>query len=238
MLTPESPTGAHRRGSVQLPPGVKDPGTLIKDMGPIRVEPKVWLANQRTFIKWQHISVLLASLSLGLFNAAGESNNVARGLGVVYTLVGLFAGAWGWWVYIVRSRMIQERSGKDFDNIIGPITVCAGLTLALCVNFGFKVNRPSMAMRFVNRFSIKQPRKTGKPMRISIRAVSWIASRFLSRHAVNGCAMDIGRRFKITDEQHAYVPSASVSHNADPVPGLDPRHSPSSTLTPQPIQGS
>lgn len=131
---------AHRQpGSVRLPPGVREPGKLIKDSGPVRVEPKVWLANQRTFIKWQHISVLLASLSLGLYNAAGEHNNVARILALVYTLVAIFAGAWGWWQYLLRSRMIQERSGKDFDNIVGPIIVCVGLVIALCLNFGFKV---------------------------------------------------------------------------------------------------
>lgn len=130
---------AHRRGSVRLPPGVREPGQLIKDAGPVRVEPKVWLANQRTFVKWQHISVLLATLSLGLYNAAGEYNKVARVLAVVYTLVAAFAGGWGWWQYLVRSRMIQERSGKDFDNVIGPIIVCCGLVIALCLNFGFKV---------------------------------------------------------------------------------------------------
>ena len=132
---------AHRQVSVRLPPGVREPGPLIKDLGPIRVEPKVWLANQRTFVKWQHIAVLLGSLSLGLYNAAGESNNVARGLAVAYTLIAAFAGAWGWLQYVVRSRMIQERSGKDFDNIIGPIIICIGLVVALCLNFSFKVRK-------------------------------------------------------------------------------------------------
>lgn len=108
-------------------------------MNPVRVEPKVWLANQRTFVKWQHISVLLAALSLGLYNAAGEHNNVARGLAVVYTLVAVFAGCWGWRMFIVRSRMIEARSGRDLDNVVGPIVVCVGLTVALCLNFGFKV---------------------------------------------------------------------------------------------------
>lgn len=130
---------AHREGTVSLPPGVRNPEKWIKDMNPVRVEPKVWLANQRTFVKWQHVSVLLASLSLGLYNAAGEHNNVARGLAVVYTLIAIFAGCWGWRMFIVRSRMIEARSGRDLDNVLGPIVVCVGLTVALCLNFGFKV---------------------------------------------------------------------------------------------------
>ena len=148
---------AHQKVSVDLPPGVREPGRLIKDSGPVRVEPKVWLANQvchyipipneppltwtkRTFVKWCHISVLLASLSLGLYNAAGESNSVARSLAAAYVVVAIFAGVWGWWMFIVRSRMIEQRSGKDFDNVFGPIVVCAGLVVALCLNFGFKVS--------------------------------------------------------------------------------------------------
>ena len=134
---------ARGRGAVSLPPGIHEPGLLIKDRGAVRVEPKVWLANQRTFIKWQHIAVLLASLSLGLYNAAGKSNHVARSLAIVYTLIAIFAGGWGWWQYIVRSRMIQQRSGKDFDNIIGPTIVCLGLVVALCLNFAFQVRLKS-----------------------------------------------------------------------------------------------
>ncbi|KAF2711130.1 SPX-domain-containing protein [Pleomassaria siparia CBS 279.74] len=124
---------------ITLPPGIRDPGVWIKDQGPVRVEAKVWLANQRTFIKWQHVSVLLASLSLGLYNAAGENNNIARGLAVVYTLVAAFTLAWGWGIYMYRMKLIRERSGKDFDNIWGPLIVCGGLIVALILNFAFKV---------------------------------------------------------------------------------------------------
>lgn len=149
---------AHRQGheNAILPPGVRDPGVWIKDTGPVRVEPKVWLANQRTFIKWQHIAVLLASLSLGLYNAAGANNNIARSLAIAYTLCAIFAGAWGWWMYIVRSRLIEQRSGKDFDNRLGPVVVCVGLAVALCVNFGFKVIPvyPFLTRALANHFAV------------------------------------------------------------------------------------
>ncbi|KAF2129000.1 Mis6-domain-containing protein [Dothidotthia symphoricarpi CBS 119687] len=123
---------------IQLPPGIRDPGVWIKDQGPVRVEAKVWLANQRTFIKWQHVSVLLASLSLGLYNAAGEGNNIARALAVVYTSIAAFTLAWGYGMYMWRNKLIRERSGKDFDGLTGPLVVCVGLAVALCLNFGFK----------------------------------------------------------------------------------------------------
>lgn len=128
-----------QRSKVQLPPGIRDPGVWIKDQGPVRVEAKVWLANQRTFIKWQHVSVLLASLSLGLYNAAGEGNNIARALAVVYTSVALFTLAWGYGMYMYRRKLILERSAKDFDALTGPLVVCVGLGVALCLNFYFKV---------------------------------------------------------------------------------------------------
>ncbi|KAK8246996.1 VTC domain-containing protein [Phyllosticta capitalensis] len=128
----------NRAAAANLPPGVRDPGQWIKDQGPVRVEAKVWLANQRTFIKWQHVTILLATLSLGLYNAAGENNRVGRVLAVVYTLVAVFAGVWGYAMYMYRSRLIQQRSGKDFDNVLGPIVVCVGLVIALLCNFGFK----------------------------------------------------------------------------------------------------
>jgi hypothetical protein len=126
-------------GDGELPPGVVRPTSWLKDAGPVRVEAKVWLANQRTFIKWQHVTVLLASFSLGLYNAAGESNPVARMLAVTYTAFAVFAGAWGYGVYVHRSRMIAMRSPKDFDFRLGPIVVCVGLALALVLNLLFKV---------------------------------------------------------------------------------------------------
>lgn len=131
---------ARRSGRTHLPPGVSKPEYWIKDQGPVKVEAKVWLANQRTFIKWQHVSILLATLGVGLYNAAGQNNGVARTLGAVYTAVAVLAAAWGYGVYMWRVSLIQRRSGRDFDAVTGPVVVCVGLIVALVLNFAFKVS--------------------------------------------------------------------------------------------------
>jgi uncharacterized membrane protein YphA (DoxX/SURF4 family) len=81
----------------------------------------------------------LSSLSLGLYNAAGKHNRIAQALAVVYTFFALFSAAWGWYMYEKRGRLIRQRSGKDLDNMFGPIVVCIGLAVALVLNFAFKV---------------------------------------------------------------------------------------------------
>jgi len=131
---------SRRTRDAPLPPGVVKPERWIKDEGTVKVEAKVWLANQRTFIKWQHVSVLLASLSLGLFNAAGQNNSVAKGLALMYTSLAVIMGCWGWAIFVWRSRLIEKRSGKDFDALSGPIITCIGLMIALSLNFVFKVS--------------------------------------------------------------------------------------------------
>ena len=123
---------------VQLPEGVVEPETWIKNAGPLKIEPKVWLANERTFMKWQHICVLLGGLAVALYTAAGR-NTVALAMGVVYIAIAAFTGGWGWLMHRQRRQMIVERSGRDFDNLVGPMVVSFALMASLLLNFVFQV---------------------------------------------------------------------------------------------------
>lgn len=124
---------------VVLPEGVVEPEVWIKNQGPLKIEPKVWLANERTFMKWQHICVLLGALSLSLYTAAGE-DTLALVMGIVYLAIAVFTGIWGYTMHIKRREMIIERSGRDFDNLIGPMVVSVALVVSLVLNFVFQVS--------------------------------------------------------------------------------------------------
>ncbi|KAH7153246.1 VTC domain-containing protein [Dactylonectria macrodidyma] len=125
-----------KRASAALPEGVTKPTEWIKNKGELKVEPKVWLANERTFLKWQHICILQGGLAISLYTAAGK-NTLAEIMGVIYVLIAIFAGLWGYGMLRTRRSMIVERSGKDFDNMIGPIIISFSLIVALILNFFF-----------------------------------------------------------------------------------------------------
>jgi vacuolar transporter chaperone complex subunit 2/3 len=128
------------RTPIRLPPGVRKPASYLKNAGPVKVETKVWLANERTFIKWMHVSTLMATLSLALYNgAASVGNTLARDFGMVYLLLAVGSAVWAYVVYMYRSKEIRNRSPKHMDDRIGPLIVGIAIVIALVANFVFKV---------------------------------------------------------------------------------------------------
>ncbi|KAJ8099454.1 VTC domain-containing protein [Lipomyces tetrasporus] len=128
----------HRKASdkaFKLPPGVERPKRLLTQSGQVMVEPKVWLANERTFNKWLQVTVLLSALTFGLYNAAGQYNTTAHRLAYTYFILTIFCGCWGYGVYMHRIKAIQMRSGKHLDSPVGPVVICAGLLAAIILNY-------------------------------------------------------------------------------------------------------
>ncbi|PTB63841.1 SPX-domain-containing protein [Trichoderma citrinoviride] len=133
------------RAHAPLPEGVVEPSQWIKNTGELKVEPKVWLANERTFLKWQHIAILQGTLALALYSAAGD-NTIAQWIGIAYIGIAGFASVWGYGVLRTRRTMIMERSGKDFDNMVGPVIISVAMMIALIVNFSLQVRRRLFVM--------------------------------------------------------------------------------------------
>jgi uncharacterized membrane protein YidH (DUF202 family) len=141
LVKPSSVTGGRHHSLVRLPPGVKKPTSFLKNAGPVRVETKVYLANERTFIKWMHVSTLMATLSLALYNGAKSvGNQLGSNLGAVYVFISITAAIWAYYVYMRRAKEIRDRSPKHMDDRIGPIIVGVALIVALSANFVFKVS--------------------------------------------------------------------------------------------------
>lgn len=59
-------------------------GRMIKPRkAPVKVEPKVFFANERTFLAWMHLSVMLAGASIAILAFAEEQNPFSQIYGVI-----------------------------------------------------------------------------------------------------------------------------------------------------------
>ena len=71
-------------------------------------------------------------------------------MGIAYVVIAAVAGAWGYYMLHVRRDMIVERSGRDFDNVLGPLVISLAMIVALVLNFVFAVSSPLFLSLFSN----------------------------------------------------------------------------------------
>ncbi|ORY95587.1 hypothetical protein BCR43DRAFT_525296 [Syncephalastrum racemosum] len=99
---------------------------------PVRVEPKVYFANERTFLSWLNFTVVLGGLAMGLLNFG---DRVARLSALFFTLIAMLSMLYALWTFQWRATKIRQRQAAPYDDRIGPTLLCAALLLAVAANF-------------------------------------------------------------------------------------------------------
>lgn len=108
---------------------IRPPGKRIAL--PTRVEPKVFFANERTFLSWLNFTILLGGLAVGLLNF-GDS--IGRTSAVLFTVVAMAAMAYALLTYHWRAKSIRMRGQGGFDDRWGPTVLAVALAAAVVVN--------------------------------------------------------------------------------------------------------
>ncbi|KAF9913816.1 vacuolar transporter chaperone [Lobosporangium transversale] len=111
----------------------KRPGSIKRVTEPVRMEPKVFFANERTFLNWLQFSVLLGSIALTLLNFG---NSVTRVSGAVLTVITLLAMIYALGIFHVRlSNILSTKANRQFHDRVGPTILCIFLFGAYFLNF-------------------------------------------------------------------------------------------------------
>ena len=112
---------------------------------PLRLEPKVFFANERTFLSWLNFSVILGGLAVGLLNFGDRVGQISA---ACFTLVAMLAMLYALGVFHWRAKRIRTRGGASgsgvggfggFDDRLGPTILTVALAAAVIVNFVLKV---------------------------------------------------------------------------------------------------
>ncbi|KAG5646965.1 hypothetical protein DXG03_001688 [Asterophora parasitica] len=108
---------------------------------PVRIEPKVYFAAERTFLKWMNTAVFIGTIATTLLNFTPPEDS--RGLisAAFFTFTALLAIAYSVGIFVHRSYKLRERhaEGLYYDKY-GPTVLCGVLFLALATNIGLRVS--------------------------------------------------------------------------------------------------
>ncbi|KAJ4341392.1 vacuolar transporter chaperone [Didymella glomerata] len=105
---------------------------------PVRVEPKVQLATERTFLSWLEFSILVGSIAATLLNFG---DGLAFAAAWAFTIIACLALLYSVGLYLWRVRKIRERRAVVYHDKWGPTLLCLGLLAAVAISFGYRLGK-------------------------------------------------------------------------------------------------
>ncbi|BCR86942.1 putative vacuolar transporter chaperon Vtc1 [Aspergillus chevalieri] len=107
---------------------------------PTRVEPKVFFANERTFLSWLNFTVILGGLAVGLLNFGDRVGRISAGL---FTFIAMAAMIYALVTFHWRAQTIRKRGQSGIDDRFGPTVLALALLAAVVVNFILRMKEGS-----------------------------------------------------------------------------------------------
>lgn len=120
------PVGTVFDTKIKLPPGKKI-------SVPVRVEPKVYFATERTFLTWTTILMTIGSMGTLLLNYGNSSINIISSVG--FFLCGILIMVYSLSVYLWRVASIRKKRAIRYDDYYGVNGVCILLSLTVLSSF-------------------------------------------------------------------------------------------------------
>ena len=112
------------------------PGLRIAPKQRVKVEPKTYFANERTFIQWISAALLLVTVALILLETNDdESGHVLATLGAVMNGCALFVAAYAAYVYFRRVHLIKQGKAFGYADYIGPTILTGAVFLGVVTLF-------------------------------------------------------------------------------------------------------
>ncbi|KAI6785828.1 vacuolar transporter chaperone 4 [Emericellopsis cladophorae] len=105
---------------------------------PVRVEPKVYFAAERTFLGWLEFSIYIGTIAVTLLNFGSHPTKTSFLVSGIFTLLAILSLIYSVVIYLYRSRAIRERRAAKYFDKWGPSILCGALFIAVALNFGFE----------------------------------------------------------------------------------------------------
>ena len=105
----------------------------------VRVDPKAFFSNERTFIQWMHISVTMGSISLTLATLADSAD--VRTAGVLLIAPSLCFLLYGLLNFYRRRGALERGSSDAMEDRLGPAVLSLFMVSVVSTNLALKLRR-------------------------------------------------------------------------------------------------
>ncbi|KAI1436772.1 vacuolar transporter chaperone 4 [Xylaria sp. CBS 124048] len=105
---------------------------------PVRVEPKVYFAAERTFLGWLEFSIYVGAIAATLLNFGDKPTATSFVAAAAFTLLAVLTLCYSVGIYLYRSRGIRQRKVIKYYDKIGPSVLCGALFIGVALNFAFE----------------------------------------------------------------------------------------------------
>ncbi|PNY20637.1 Vacuolar transporter chaperone 4 [Tolypocladium capitatum] len=119
---------------------------------PVRVEPKVFFAAERTFLGWAsyliclvflnspklEYSIYIGTIAVTLLNFGTHPTPLSFWTAGIFTLLAILSLCYSVGIYLYRSRAIRNRKASRYYDKWGPSVLCGALVIAVAVNFALE----------------------------------------------------------------------------------------------------
>ncbi|GME76954.1 unnamed protein product [Ambrosiozyma monospora] len=123
------PTGTSFETKFRAPPGKKI-------AVPVRVEPKVYFATERTYLSWLSISLIFGATAHTLMNYGDTVSFITSACFFFTAIITIIYSSV---VYVYRVLNIRKKRAARYDDQVGPKLVCFALAASVGVSFLFRL---------------------------------------------------------------------------------------------------
>jgi len=103
---------------------------------PVRIEPKVYFAVERTFLSWLEFSIYISTIAITLLNF-GDTVSIWASFG--FTMLAIACLLYSLGIYLWRVKKMRLRRAVKYHDKWGPTALCALLVVCVAINFGLKM---------------------------------------------------------------------------------------------------
>jgi uncharacterized membrane protein YidH (DUF202 family) len=108
---------------------------------PQKIDPKTFFANERTFLKWLSIAVMIGLMSLTLLNFSDTSSDGAELAGLVLLPVSIIFMVYSLFIFRSRANKIYMREPMRYDDTKGPTMLVIVLAISMSLATVFSLQR-------------------------------------------------------------------------------------------------